>query len=250
MINGGIYAASYWTFSDFPSSYRPTYINKWGVFKWENDDFTTRPNYYSLGLFTKFLRGPAQVLDVNTGDPLVRICVVKNIEHKSLSIALINRNTEHRILQFSLDGSFDNMTVRKYVYDPEDPPFNYFGDLQDYSKKIRIRNRQFEDTVKAQSVVVYTSLYDEIPPAPVSGLEVKAARLEGRDRNVLSWKENEEKDLCYYRIYRSREEDFQIIPARQIATTISTAYIDRKVHGLPQYYYKVVAVDQSGNASE
>jgi hypothetical protein len=250
MINGGVYAASYWTFSDFPSSYRPTYINKWGVFKWEVDDFTTRPNYYSIGLITKFLRGPAEVIEVSSPDSLIRICAVKNVAHQTLSIALVNRNPEHRILKFNVDDLFDGTTFRKYEYDPMDPPFNYFGDLQEHSKLVNVTNTQFADTVAANSVIVYTSYFDDISPAPVSGLQAKAAKIEGRDRNVLTWEANKEDDLCYYRIYRSPDKDFSISAETQIATTISTAYIDRKVHGLPQYYYEVVAVDQSGNSSE
>jgi hypothetical protein len=250
MINGGVYSASYWTFSDFPSNYRPTYINKWGVFKWEIDDFTTRPNYYSIGLFTKFLRGPAEVLEITSADSLIRICAVKNIQHQTLSIALVNRNRENRILKFQLDDALGKKTFRKYVYDPADPPFNYFGDLQEYSKKIDTGSGLFTDTVSAYSVVVYTSNFDDIPPAPVSGLQAEAAKIEGRDRNVLTWDPNKEDDFCYYRIYRSPVEDFSLSSEKQIATTISTEYIDRKVHGLPQYYYKVVAVDQSGNSSE
>jgi len=250
MINGGIYASSYWTFSDFPSNYRPTYINKWGVFKWEIDDFTTRPNYYSLGLFTKFLRGPAEVLEINSSDPLLRICAVRNVEQNAVSIALVNRNSEEKTLSFNVDADLGDITFRKYVYDPEDPPFNYFGDLQGPSKKVQLKEQKFSDTVSPNSVVVYTALYDDVPPAQVSGLKVEAAKIENRDRNVISWEENNENDLCYYRIYRSTEEGFKISSEKQIATTISTKYIDRKVHGLPQYYYKVTAVDQSGNSSE
>ncbi len=250
MINGGIYASSYWTFSDFPSDYRPTYINKWGVFKWEVDNFTTRPSYYSLGLFTKFLRGPAEVLETNSSDPLVRICAVRNIAQNAVSIALINRNPEEKQVQFSVPEDLGNISFRKYVYDPEDPPFNYFGDLQEHSATIGINGQEFTDYIKPNSIVIYTTLYDNDPPARISGLKVEAARIEDRDRNVLTWEENRENDLCYYRIYRSTKEDFEISAEKQIATTVSTKYIDRKVHGLPQYYYKVTAVDQSGNASE
>jgi len=250
MINGGIYASSYWTFSDFPSKYNSTYINKWGVFKWEIDDFTTRPNYYSLGLFTKFLRGPAEVFEINSSDPLVRICAVRNVAQKAVSIALVNRNSEEKTLNFNVDEDFGDISFRKYVYDPENPPFNYFGDLQQPSKKVQLNGQKFSDTVSPNSVVVYTALYDDVPPAQVSGLKVEAAKIENRDRNVLTWEENIEDDLCYYRIYRSTEEGFEISSEKQIATTVSTKYIDRKVHGLPQYYYKVAAVDQSGNPSE
>ena len=250
MINGGIYAASYWTFSDFPSSYGSKYINKWGVFKWEMDDFTTRPNYYSLGLFTKFLRGPAEVIEVITSDSLVRVCAVRNLKEHSISIALVNRNREKKVVEFRMDSSYNQMNFRKYIYDPENVPFNYFGDLQEYSKKVMLENQAFTDTITAGSVIVYTTFYNEDPPEPVAGLQVNAARIEGRDRNVLTWEPNREKDFCYYRIYRSTEKDFTISPEKQVATTIRSDYIDRKVHGLPDYYYRVVAVDQSGNSSE
>ncbi len=250
MINGGIYAASYWTFSDFPSDYRSNYINKWGVFKWEVDNFTTRPNYYSLGLFTKFLRGPAEVFAINSNDSLLRICALKNVRDNSFSIALVNRNKEGRRLQINTEQIFPETVFRKYEYNPDHPPFNYFGDLQQYSKTVKLENQQLTDTIDAYSVVVYTSCYDDLPPAPVAGFKATPAKIENRDRNVLSWEPNSENDFCYYRIYRSREEIFTISADNQIATTISTEYIDRNVHNLPQYYYKVVAVDQSGNSSE
>ncbi|MBS0000043.1 MAG: hypothetical protein KFF73_13775 [Cyclobacteriaceae bacterium] len=250
MINGGIYASSYWTFSDFPSTYRSNYINKWGVFKWEIDDFTTRPNYYSLGLFTKFLRGPAEVLEISSPDSLVRICAIKNLENQSVSIALVNRNQESRIINFNTGNIIREAAFRKYIYDPQDVPFNYFGDLQGHTKKISVKDAHFADTIGANTVTVYTMNFDEEIPSPVSGLEVKAAKIENRDRNVLSWNASPEQDFCYYRIYRSAEENFEISPDKQIATTISTEYIDRKVHNLPRYYYKVTAVDQSGNNSE
>jgi fibronectin type 3 domain-containing protein len=44
--------------------------------------------------------------------------------------------------------------------------------------------------------------------------------------------------------------DVEISGRKQIASTISNAYTDISVHNMPQYYYKVVAVDQSGNASK
>jgi hypothetical protein len=249
MINGGIYAASYWTFSDFPSDYSDHYINKWGVFRWEVDNFTTKPAYYALGLFTKFLRGPAAVYKVNCQDTLLRVAAIKNLESNALSIAIVSRHSRDQKIQIKLDESFPRSELRKYVYDSEDPPFNYFGDLQKHTKKVRIKNSILSDTIPGSSIVVYTANYDEIPPAAVLGLKVKEAKMEGRDRNVLKWDPNSDDDFCYYRIYRSPEKEFEPLPVWQIATTISTEYIDRKVHGLPEYYYKVVAVDMSGNSS-
>ena len=249
MINGGIYASSYWTFCDFPSGYRSTYINKWGVFKWEIDDFTTRPSYYALGLLTKFFRGPAKVFEVNTTDTLLRVCAIKNSDKNTISIAIINRNNENRKLNLQLEPSDSGLTFRKYVYDPENVPFNYFGDLQSPSGKITLVGKILEDIVPPNSLVVYTSDFDENPPAPVKNLMVEKIKID-RDRNVLTWNPSDEDDFCYYRIYRAEQENVEVSPLKQIATTISTKYIDKRVHGLPQYYYKVVAVDNSGNSSK
>lgn len=249
MINGGIYAGSYWTFCDFPSTYRSTYINKWGVFKWEIDDFTTRPSYYALGLLTKFFRGPAKVFEVNNTDSLLRVCAIRNSETNSISIAVINRNTENRQLNLQLEPTNSDLTFRKYVYDPENVPFNYFGDLQAPSGKITLDEKTLNDDVPPNSLVVYTSDFDENSPAPVKNLTVEKKKID-RDRNVLTWDPNTEDDFCYYRIYRSEQENVEVSPLKQIATTISTKYIDKRMHGLPQYYYKVTAVDNSGNSSE
>lgn len=250
MINGGIYASSYWTFSDFPSGYRPRYINKWGVFKWEIDDFTTRPSYYALGLLTKFFRGPAQVYKINASDSLLRVCGIRNLEDQTISVAIVNRNPNKQSIDLEAGFAEEDVALRKYVYDPENVPFNYFGDLQPPEKKVILKNGKFRDVISPSSLVVYTSKFDEKPPAPVKGFRVENKNIDGRNRNVLTWEPNMEDDFCYYRIYRSEKENVETMPLKQFATTISTEYIDIRVHGLPQYYYKVIAVDNSGNSSE
>jgi len=253
-INGGIYASSYWTFCDIPGiprsreyGYR---LNKWGVFKWYIDDYTTKPNYYSVGLLTKFFRGPSEVYKVNTSDSLLRVAAIKNLENGSYSIAVINRNWDPRKVTLGIEGIADGTTFRKYVYNPEDVPFNHFGDLQPYSKKLAVKGQDFKDEVPAYSLVVYTTNYDEDPPAEVKGLKTEKKEVDQREAVVLSWDPNTEEDLCYYRIYRSVEEPVEIIARNQIGTTIATEYPDKRTRGLPPFNYRVIAVDKSGNASE
>jgi len=252
-INGGIYASSYWTFCDIPGippnrefGYR---VNKWGVFKWYFDDYTTKPNYYAVGLLTKFFRGPAEVYQVNTSDTLIRVCAIKNLENGSYSIAFVNRNWEPKHIKLEINDLSDGTAFRKYVYDPQDVPFNYFGDLQPYSKKVAMENQYFTDSLPGYSLVVYTTNYDEEPPASVTGLQVTLKEVDQRDANVLTWEPNSEEDLCYYRIYRSVDEKVKIIPRNQIATTVSTEYADKRIRNLPPFHYKIIAVDKSGNSS-
>jgi hypothetical protein len=250
MINGGIYACGYWTFSDFPSKYNPHYINKWGLFRWEADNFTTKPSYYCIGLLTKFFRGPSEAYEVKSSDSLLRIAAVRNLETGSMSVAVINRHEMSLKLSLEMQQDKGARPFRKYLYDPHNVPFNYFGDLQPYTRKINAEKGSLDDTIPAQSLVVYTTAYDDDPPAAVTGLRWERRQIDGRERAVLTWDPNTEKDLCYYRIYRSPGPEVRILPRWQIASTISNLYIDMSVHNLPEYYYRVIAVDQSGNASK
>ena len=253
-INGGIYGSCYWTFCDIPGippsreyGYR---LNKWGLFKWYIDDFTTKPNYYSVGLLTKFFRGPSEVYEVIPSDTLLRVAAIKNLKNDSYSIAIVNRNWEPQNLNLSIDGIEDGTVFRKYVYDPSDVPFNYFGDLQTFSEKLVITGGKFSDDIPGYSLVVYTSNYDEDPPAPVTGLKTERKEVDQREAIVLTWDPSTEPDLCYYRVYRSLNENVEITPRNQIASTVATQHADKRIRGLPPYHYKIVAVDNSGNSSE
>jgi len=252
-INGGIYASCYWTFCDIPGippnkefGYR---VNKWGVFKWYFDDYTTKPNYYAIGLLTKFFRGPAEVYQVIPSDTLLRVAAIKNLETGSHSIAIVNRHHTPKYIRLKMTGTTDEKPFRKYIYNPEDVPFNYFGDLQEYSEKLALDDGQLMDSIPGYSLIVYTTSYDDNPPDPVQGLEVKRKEVDQREAEVLTWEPNPEEDLCYYRIYRSVDENVEIIPRNEIGTTVSTEYVDKRIRSLPQFHYRIIAVDKSGNAS-
>ena len=253
-INGGIYASSYWTFSDYPGIPRHAdygyQVNKWGVFKWYFDDHTTKPTYYALGLLTRFFRGPAEVYKVNTSDSLLRVCAIKNLQNSSFSIAVINRNLDLQYLDIEFMNVKSEKAFRKYIYDPNNIPFNYFGDMQTYSKKLLVEDHHITDTIPGYSLVVYTTNYDEEPPSKVNGLRVTNMEVDQREANVLTWEPNTENDFCYYRIYRSNNENVEVIPRNQIASTVSPQYADKRVRWLPKFYYKIIAVDKSGNYSE
>lgn len=250
IINSGSYACGYWTFSDFPFPTTSHRTNKWGLYHWEIDNYTTKPSYYCLGLLTKFFRGPSEAYDVVSSDSLLRFTALKNKENGSISVAVVNRNNLPTKISINMGELTGNKPFRKYLYDPENVPFNYFGDLQDPSGKISLKNKKLNDVIPPQSLVVYTTCYDEEPPADIKGLQVENKKDEGRDRAFLTWEANSEKDFCYYRIYRSEFPDVEISERRQIASTISNTFKDISVHNMPKYYYKVVAVDQSGNASK
>lgn len=250
MINAGVYGCGYWTFADFPVRGKTQRINKWGLYRWEVDNHTTKPAYYCIGLLSKFLRGPSEAYEVVSSDSLIRIAALKNKENGTISVAVINRNNLATKVKINIGALTSDKPFRKYLYDPENVPFNYFGDLQDPCGKISLKNNSLTDVIPPQSLVVYTTCYDEDPPAGIKELKVERNKSEGRERAFLTWEPNNEKDFCYYRIYRSEIPEVEISERKQIASTISNSFKDISVHNMPQYYYKVVAVDQSGNTSK
>jgi hypothetical protein len=76
-----------------------------------------------------------------------------------------------------------------------------------------------------------------VPPTPVKGLKV----IPMEDARRLVWEANSEPDLCYYRVFHNRV---------RIGSTITTEFVDTGPERLKPWEYEVVAVDQSGNASE
>ncbi len=251
IINAGAYSCVYWTFSDFPFPTTSHRTNKWGLYHWEIDNYTTKPSYYCIGLLTKFFRGPSEAYEVVSSDSLIRISAIKNKETGSISIALVNRNNLPTKVKINVGALTGDKPFRKYLYDPENVPFNYFGDLQDPCGKISLKNNNLLDVVPPQSLVVYTTCYDDVAPADIKGFNIERKKDEGgRERAFLTWEANTEKDFCYYRIYRSELPEVEISPRREIGTTVVNSFKDMSVHNMPKYYYKVIAVDQSGNTSK
>ena len=253
-INGGVYAMANWTFADFPDRYSPPggvpesggYANKWGVFRWSGSDNSTRPHYYAYGLLTRFFRGPATVYKVEANDPRLRVAAVQHQGTGTWSIAVVNRNARSVPLAIAIEGAAPTASFRKYVYDPNHVPQHPFGDLQDPSGKVAMKAGRLADTVGPLTLTVYTTAYDEEPPAPVQGLKVESRAGGKRD---VSWQASPEKDLCYYRVFRGEQADFAPEVKTQIGSTIATRFADDKAQPDKEYHYKVLAVDTSGNAS-
>ena len=260
-INGGVYAMGYWTFMDLPDQMSKAYINKCGLFRASGPDHSTRSLYYAYGLLSKFFRGPATVYTVETNDPRLRVAA---IQHRGTargagvspagggqtwSIAIINRNKRSVPLQIATRGTRGDAPrgaavpaaippaamFRKYTYDPASPPMNPCGDLQGPAGKVALKAGKLADTLGPMSLTVYTTDYDEAPPAPVKGVKVERTP---EAKTVIRWQANKEPDLCYYRVFRN---------GTRIGSTVAVQFTDPT--GEANAKYTVVAVDSSGNAS-
>ncbi|MBN1394630.1 MAG: hypothetical protein JW959_06375 [Pirellulales bacterium] len=241
-VNAGAYAMCYWTFMDVPSFPGAGYRNQWGLFRCEGDDHSTRPIYYAYGLLSKFFRGPAAVHRVVGDDPLLRIAAIRHHDRNTWSVAVVNRNRRAVPVGIRFPANVSKTSFRKYVYDPAGVTMHTFGDLPDPTGKIELADGSLNDTLSAGSLTVYTTAYDDQPPAAVEGLSVEKTE---NGKRHLRWKPNREPDFCYYRVYRSSKAQ----PGeRQIASTIATEYLDERIGSDEECGYRIVAVDQSGNS--
>jgi len=240
-LNAGVYALGYWTFMDCPDdAFGKNYINKWGTFKCSGPDRSTRALYWAYALLTRYFRGPGTVFQVETNDPRLRIAALQHHGQGSWSIALVNRNRRDVRVSVTFEGKPMKAAFRKYVYDPHNVPQHPFGDLPGPAGKVSMQDGLLTDTVGAGTLTVYTTACDDKPPAPVRGLKVERAP---GDKDRLTWQANAEPDICYYRVYRLDNSG----AATQLGSTIATQFLTEA--GTGEHRYRVLAVDQSGNAS-
>ena len=87
---------------------------------------------------------------------------------------------------------------------------------------------------------------DETPPAPPTGLVAQAM---SRTRIDLDWSDNTEDDLAKYRLYGSTSSNFTPNTSTLIRETSTSSYSHTGLIAGVTYYYKVTAVDTSGNES-
>jgi hypothetical protein len=104
---------------------------------------------------------------------------------------------------------------------------------------------RLKDRLEAQSLAVYTTAFDNTPPAPVTGLQ---ATLAADGKKQLKWQPNREGHLGYYRVYRYGENWSGPDSARQIGSTVATELLDESPSDREPNYH-IITVDQSGNSS-
>jgi hypothetical protein len=236
-MNGGIYALAYWSLSDEPDDPKTRVGHRWGLFRWMSAGATTRTPYYGYALLTKFFHGPAAVHQVTTGNPLLRAGAVQNESTGTWSIAVISRAKENTPVTIALAKN-PGKPFRKYLYDTAHVPVTDDGDLQDPSGKVTAAGLTLADTVPPQSLVVYTTAYEDGPPAPVRGLQVSP--IQSRDWLRVHWEAAADPNVIYYRIYQDNI---------RIGSTTVHEFVDAGPRRNEPGDYTVIAVDRWGNAS-
>lgn len=256
-INAGVYAFAYWSYSDLPDPYSCAYsekagfakawgecerfviagttdvrYNKWGCFRWEdNGDYSPREFWFALGPMIKLFKRNSKVLTIETEDPLLRCCGVYNRDG-SASVGVVNRNRSP--VDITLDSDLFNKAIRVFEYDPQNVPYNRFGDLQAPSAVLPARDGKY--TLKPYSLTFFTTDYQE-KAQTVAAQNIKA------DQGKLTWDEVSDPNHCYYRVFADRNAEFVPCIDNQIASTVAC---DLPIKD-DKMYYKVISVDQWGN---
>ena len=173
---------------------------------------------------------------METADPRLRVAAMHHHEGRAWSIAIVNRNPRSVPIRLDIEGPSPagHATLTKYVFDPAHVPQHPFGDLPAPVGSVALESGKLSDRVGPGTLTVYTSRLDTQPPAAVHGLNVQH-QADGRDH--LTWTPSPEPDLCYYRVYRGQT---------QLGSTVATNFDTDAAKGLAQY--RIVAVDQEGNA--
>ena len=236
-MNAGVYAMALWTFTDIPNpkglSFR---LNKWGLTRWDGDDYSARDWLYAYGLLVKYFKKDSKPLNITTEDFLLR-CAGASNDDGTYSVAIVNRHPEPAEIEIELDGIAGDKALRKYVYDSANVPRSAFSDLQDYEELVEVKNGKALVKVPGYSVNMLTTDYTDHVPAAIEGVSEKDG--------MITWTASAEKEHRYYRVYKGETEDFKPAKDNQIASTVAEYYKDESgVKG----FYKVLSVDASGNS--
>ena len=87
--------------------------------------------------------------------------------------------------------------------------------------------------------ITYSYVPDTTPPAKVTGVTVTTVSCSQLD---VSWAANPESDLEHYNVYRSETSGFNLV-----ASPTTNSYSDTELTASTTYYYRITAVDNSGN---
>ena len=252
-MNAGAYGCISWSFVDYPDpfcyddgnseeervaheaglcAYQPDFkYNKWGLFHWNDidHDYSATPELYCLGYMAKLFRKNATVMVCSPSDSLVRAGAVINRD-RSVTIALINRGDARTATvdcsSWSEGTDSFSKSLRRYVYEADNPPMNDFNDLQPHLGMLDVTEGKISVRLPARSMTFLTTDYLDRIPDKVKGIRVKDGK--------LVWKPVADEFHRYYRVYQD---------GKQIASTVATEL------ELPSFGkdYVVKSVDAWGN---
>jgi len=150
-------------------------------------------------------------------------------------------NTDQRLIWLQIISRTDStVTVKAPINNKLAPPGMYLVHvLNDAAKPV-------PSVSKFIQIPGQGDVSDVIPPAQVTGL---VAITNGATQIDLAWTANTDPDLDHYNIYRSSTPGFVIVPGvdQPQAQSTTNSYSDTGLTESTTYYYRVAAVDLTGN---
>jgi len=251
-VNRGEPVITCMPFADMPPESGVPEPDREGLFGCGRDEQRARPVYYGMGLFSKYIRGPAQVYEMKSPLPELKLALLRHHD-KSCMLVALNKGKEPLLIQLRElgTGAHDRDmkgSLRIHLYRPDEVPEHPSADLPACEEPARITNSKkgngFRFSVPAGTLLTARAMSDEEPPERIRSIDVSKAEDGG---NLLKWQPVVDKDLCYYRVYRMNMPDFRFAKKEQIGSTIGTQFLDGDPPSGKKSYYAVLAVDLSNN---
>lgn len=201
--------------------------------------------FYRISLFTKngHESNPIETIEVKTKPRFESVPFIKAIGSLANQIKLLWR-------------PHPNPKVASYIIERREidsPKWKKIDELEG-----RLNAEYIDKDVKENHIYIYrikAKTYNGVVSKPSKEVEANTKPLPKTVRGVkastnlpkkieLTWEQNPEKDIAYYKIYRNiLIKDFLFKP---IAKTGDTKYTDRIDKDGAVYYYKITAVDKDG----
>lgn len=146
------------------------------------------------------------------------------------------------------NGALRDMHIAISYLSGSYPPGGFVGYYDEirYYKSVVLTPTQIADLRNTNAIGTGGGPPDVTPPAQVIGLVATGT---GDSIMSLSWTSNTESDLNHYNIYRGTSSGFSITPGVTTPTGTATvnSFSDTGLTSSTTYYYKVLAVDNTGN---
>jgi hypothetical protein len=138
---------------------------------------------------------------------------------------------------------------------------NYLNPGQGYFYRVAAVTPRLNQGIVSETLAVTTDTEGNSPPAPIGSFETglvtlpETAHGDNPNQLYLIWGQNTESDISYYELYRSEIKGF-VPDFNNFVSKIKpgqyrvVAFEDTGLKSFTQYYYRVRAVDKSGNTGE
>jgi uncharacterized coiled-coil protein SlyX len=154
--------------------------------------------------------------------------------------------TDPYVMAYGDDGAGDAVAGGLFRDSTVATTYTVFPAQVGKTYKFRVRAIDYSGNASAWSTTVeHTIAGDAVPPAAPTGLTATG----GIDKITARWTNPPDSDFLQTRVHRGTTEGFTPGPSNLIATTRGDVFVDTSAAADTNYYYKVVALDVSGNAS-